>query len=349
MPKIEAGLFKLDAWRRAPHGVGGPVRAKGKVTFMGLPWPAFVLALLLPEFGEKHLSFGFGVTNPKGIYRVDIATEALKLNFGSYRIREIVVPFFGFPLIQDVPVALVQDIAVAAFIGGVGTMGSIHNEVICANIGTRPHAFNVAAGLVPTWMPEFRPPGTVMEELDVWVTVSPTYPEMPEIPGVPTFQEIIERSGLPTRLELERYEARGAGEVRTPPRTPVLQQFDPFDEDHIRDMDEIRAIWGQTPGGLEGQFERHGRIAPIARRVDWMDLQVFDFDERASPFSEFPPAAYDGMNFLAENYDAATRTLWGFVSMIAWPLVWIKEPEITGAAIVSAIWRVLRPGEEQFP
>ncbi|MDP3064905.1 MAG: hypothetical protein Q8O40_17135 [Chloroflexota bacterium] len=319
------GPFKLDAWQRPNYGISGPIEAKGGITIFGRPAMGLVVAVLTPEDAPTPLSFGAGLAGPDGVYRVDIPIKGRNLQYGAYKIREIVFPFFGPPLVQDVDVGVEPDVTVAGILGTGSSVGSIVTEFTYANLGNHAHTFAQAAAVIPHMM---LPADSVRLGIPFFAQTDPSLPTLP--PGF-TWERLLPPTGIPYELSVKN-DWYGLGEVTI---GPYIRRFDPFDAADIDLLALVKAALAEPD-----MLKRHGPLVAlaIATTGDWLELARFTFNERSGPFIALPYGVYNGLNVVAQNWNAEEKKLWGFVFNLVYAGVWAKEPPVTAAAITSARW-----------
>jgi len=331
MPETALGPFKLDAWPRSKMvGMSGPVYAKGKVTLFGFPAPALVGAALLPEAADTPLAFALGLTGPDGVYRVPVSIAGKGLSYGSYRLRQVALPFLGPPLLQDVPVSIGPDVFVGALISAAGGPGTIRNELVYANLGYQATRWYLAGAVM-------RPVGALaVPEIEHFTRVDPYLAPPPVVlpPGL-DYEELVRRAIGQAGIAVElgtALDVYGAGDVIPSPE--LLPCFDPDDPLHLSQMDDVKGAMAFSPE------MRHARLMALVPTVEWMSSQLFVFNETSPPFIDWPPGMYDGFNAVAQEWDSVQRVLSGWASWFIWPAVWEKPIPVAAAAIVSVRWWV---------
>lgn len=319
-----AGPFKLDAWQRPNYGVSGPIEARGKITIFDRALMGLVVAVLTPENALTPLAFGGGLTGLDGVYSVDIPIKGRALEYGAYKIRQVVFPFVGPPLVQDRDVVVEPDVTVAGILGTGARVGSIVTEFTYANLGNHSHTFAVAAAVIPQLF--------VTDYVRLGIPFfAQTDPSSPTLPTGLSWEDLLPRMGIPYELAL-KVNWYGVGQTTI---GPYIKRFDPFYAPHVDLLDRVKALLAEPNMVL-----RHVPLAALATAVegDWLELARFTFDENSGSFINLPQGLYNGLNVVAENWNPVEKKLWGWVNTTVYGNVWAKAPSITVAAITSVRW-----------
>ncbi|MDP3063803.1 MAG: hypothetical protein Q8O40_11440, partial [Chloroflexota bacterium] len=207
-------------------------------------------------------------------------------------------------------------------------------EFTYANLGNHRHTFALAAAVIP--QPFMTPADYVRLGIPFFAQVDPTLPGLPlgfttGVLAGTTYQDLLPPTGIPYELS-PKDDWYGLGEVTI---GPYIRRFDPFD---VADVDLLGLV--KAAAAEPDMVKRHGPLVALATAVagDFMEVARFTFNENSGPFIALPDGIYNGLNVVAQNWNAAERKLWGFVCNIVYGNIWGKAPPVTAAAITSVRW-----------